>query len=272
MSVVGLDSHVEGNAHGKSHHEANESGGASQVLVELLFRDIAVGQVGEERGKATCRLDLPVLLLLLFEGAGLLRKHGHGDVVRTTEGLLGGNGRFDLTGHRRLGNVDNGIVSMVSRVADSGRLFAHALLSDFDKNVVTVVSLVLSDWLDSAHAVVGGVDKNVVSTALVVGRGLVVIRGGVFLVAGLKLVALSLGGALSDGLISFHGAHELEDGGSSDKSADGTDLLNQAANCVSILVGGSFDTSFSLGDDESPDGNGQEAERLLVLVSLSFLV
>lgn len=73
MSVIGLDSHVEGYAHGKSQHEANESGSASQVLIELLFRDIAVGQVGEERGNAICGLNLLILLLLLFECAGLLR-------------------------------------------------------------------------------------------------------------------------------------------------------------------------------------------------------
>lgn len=73
MSVIGLDSHVEGYAHGKSQHEANKSGSASQVLIELLFRDIAVGQVGEERGNAICGLNLLILLLLLFECAGLLR-------------------------------------------------------------------------------------------------------------------------------------------------------------------------------------------------------
>ena len=37
VSVVGLESHVEGNAHSESDHEANESGSALHVLVELIL-------------------------------------------------------------------------------------------------------------------------------------------------------------------------------------------------------------------------------------------
>ena len=91
--------------------------------------------------------------------------------------------------------------------------------------------------------------------------------------ASLELVALGLGGFDGDILLGVvHGAHELEDGGSSDKSADSTNLLNQTGHGVGILVLGGLDTSLGLGDNQSPDGNGEVAEGLLVSVRLEIFV
>ena len=52
VSVVGLKSDVESDGHGESEHEANKSGSAVKVLVELLLGDLLGAEFGEERGHA----------------------------------------------------------------------------------------------------------------------------------------------------------------------------------------------------------------------------
>ena len=138
---------------------------------------------------------------------------------------------------------------------------------------MTVVSSVSGNGLDASHSLFSEVEEDVMGTTLVMGGFLVVERSSVSLVAGLELV---VGGFslrdLGDGLVDVHLAHELEDGSSSDESANSADLLNDASNGCSIFVLGSLNTGLSLGSNESPDGDGKEVECLLVLVILNGLV
>lgn len=87
VGMVGLESHVEGDARGKSDHETDESNSALQILVELLLGEVAVRQAREE-GRDAALLDLLPSLLLLFEFSGLLRKHSHCDVMGAAKSLL----------------------------------------------------------------------------------------------------------------------------------------------------------------------------------------
>ena len=84
-------------------------------------------------------------------------------------------------------------------------------------------------------------------------------------VAGLELVAAA--GSLGDSLDGVGGvvvAHELGEGGCSNKSADISDTLNETANGSGFVLGGGFDASLGLGDDEAPDGNRNGAEGLAI--------
>ena len=159
-------------------------------------------------------------------------------------------------------------------VISSNLLGLGTVLGDVEEDVVTVVTKVLLlNWLSflSAHALTSDVNEDVVSTTLVVGRLLVVERLGVSVVAGLELVGGSLGDGF-DGAGGVHGSHELEHGGTGNKSADSADLLDESTNGVGILVGGSLKTGLGLGDDESPNGNGKSVESSAVLVEFLFLV
>ena len=216
VGVVGLERNVEGDAHGEGDHESDKSGSALQVLVELLLRDVAVGQAGEEGGHAA--LDL-LLVLLLLEFARLLSEHSHGHVVRATHRLGGwnGDGRANLASGVGLGIVDEGVVSVVSRVLNNWSLVDHAFFGGTDKDVMAVVALLLLNSSDSRHGLLGLVDKDVVSATLVVGGASIIVGCWVAFVASLELVALGLGGLGGDILLDVvHGAHELEDGSSSD--------------------------------------------------------
>lgn len=138
---------------------------------------------------------------------------------------------------------------------------------------MTVVSSVPDSGLDASHSLFSEVEEDVMGTTLVMGGFLVIERGSVSLVAGFELVVGGFGlRDLGDGLVLVHVTHELEDGSSSDQSANGADLLDDASNGGSIFVLGSLNTGLSLGSNESPDGDGKEVECLLVLVILSGLV
>ena len=272
VGVVGLERNVEGDAHGEGDHETDKSGSALQVLVELLLRDVAVGKAGEEGGHAALNL---LLALLLLEVARLLSEHGHGHVVGATHrlGRWDGDGRANFASSVSLSVVDEDVVSVVSRALNSWNLLAHAFFSGTDKDVVAVVALLLFNGSDSRHGLLGLVDEDVVSATLVVGGASVIVGCWVAFVASLELGALGLGGLGGDTLLdAVHGTHELEDGSGSDKSADSANLLNQTAHGACILVLGGIDTSLGLGDNQSPDGNGEVAERLLVGVRLEIVV
>ena len=82
---------------------------------------------------------------------------------------------------------------------------------------MAVVALLLLNSSDSRHGFLGLVDKDVVSATLVVGGASIIVGCWVAFVASLELVALGLGGLGGDILLDVvHGAHELEDGSSSD--------------------------------------------------------
>lgn len=172
-----------------------------------------------------------------------------------------------------LGHVDEDVVSVVSLLSLRGAvdITGREVSGGSDKLVVAVAALVVLDVSDTSHGLLGLVDEDVVGTSLVVGRGLVIVGSGVVFVAGLELMALSLGG-LNGGLLrGVHATHELAHGGGGDQSTDGTDLLNQTGDGAGILAGSGIDTGLSLGDDESPNGNGKVAERLLVSIRLNIV-
>ena len=163
MIVVGLCLDVEGDAEGESGDETNEAQNMLQLVEEVVATVVVLSAVAHKRVQGEERAAGLALSTGLSELVRLLSQDSHSNVVSSTHSLL--RGKRSLAALELLGNVDDGVVAELILGLRSSLVVAR---------------------LDE-------VNQHVVSTALVVGRVLVVVRGGVVL--SLKLV-LAAGNSL----------------------------------------------------------------------------